>query len=113
MANKIKGEEVNVFTNALGETISIEIKDDVEGTAATLEKILDGDSRAATILATEVHREVDISDANVDSVELPADLAIDLTTLGIWIDPIGIYYILKDHIFLLNMYNFIVFYHNI
>lgn len=89
LQKKIKGEEVNSFTNTLGETISIEIKDSVEGTAETLEKILDGNSRAATILANEVHREIDIKDVNIGDVPLPDALQVEMKTLGIWIDPIG------------------------
>lgn len=80
---------MNSFTNALGETISIEIKENVEYTAEMLEKILDGNHHAATILATEVHREIDVSDVQTGSVEIPTNLTVDMTELGIWIDPIG------------------------
>lgn len=52
---------------------------------------MDGDSRAAHILATEVHRDISMENVNIGSVALPTDIDIDLTKLGIWIDPIGKY----------------------
>lgn len=89
LQHKIKGEEVNSFTNTLGETISVEIRETVDSTAESLERILNGNGRAATILATEVHREIDIADINIGPIALPDNAEVDMRTLGIWIDPIG------------------------
>ena len=58
LAKNIQGEETNAFTNTLGETIVVEVKDTKEQTAQMLETVLDKDKVAADLLADVVHREV-------------------------------------------------------
>lgn len=58
MRDNIQGEETATFTNALGESIDLEIFDDPAKTAECLLKVLDGDIDAANALAAEVHQNV-------------------------------------------------------
>lgn len=87
MRENIKGEESATFTNALGETIIVEIFETADGTAERLEKVLDGDRLAANMLSEEVHREIVIEKIQVPDSVVPLEL--DFSDLGIWIDPIG------------------------
>lgn len=48
------------------------------------------DAVAAQLLATEVHRDVQLSDVP-NMLEIPTDFEINVDDLGIWIDPIGKY----------------------
>lgn len=68
MRDNIQGEENATFTNALGESIHLEIFDDQARTAECLMKVLDGDSEAAEFLAEEVHRTVICSGADVENL---------------------------------------------
>jgi len=81
------GEESNVFTNALGETIIVQVKDKVDSTAKLLEKVLDGNEKAAKLLAEQVHSSVTLS--NTVTSQLPANLIDSFAEVGVWIDPIG------------------------
>lgn len=85
----IKGEENNIFTNVLGETIEISVQQTENETADLLKIVLDGNSHAAGVLAAEVHRTISISDVNVGNSAIPEDVNLDTDNLGIWIDPIG------------------------
>ncbi|GLV42094.1 Inositol polyphosphate 1-phosphatase [Carabus blaptoides fortunei] len=84
----IKGEENNIFTNVLGETIEISVQQTENETADLLKIVLDGNSHAARILAAEVHRTISLSDINVGNNSIPEDIHLDTDNLGIWIDPI-------------------------
>lgn len=84
----VKGEESNTFSNTLGETVYVEVQNDADATADMLEAVLNGDNEAAQLLAAEVHRDVKVEDVTMDSTDLPED-SIDLTKVGVWIDPIG------------------------
>ncbi|KAF4533199.1 hypothetical protein B566_EDAN001741 [Ephemera danica] len=85
IADNIKGEESNMFTNTLGESISVQVQDLEEETSALLCKVLDGDKKAADLLAKEVHQDVQVNDI-LNNLKSHNDLPLD--TLGIWIDPI-------------------------
>lgn len=85
----MKGEEDNTFSNTLDETIYVEIQEDVEGTANLLKKVLNGDEKAAKLLATEVHKDISIDDVNASNDNIPEAFELDCTNLAIWIDPIG------------------------
>ncbi|CAG7723327.1 unnamed protein product [Allacma fusca] len=56
----IFGEECNTFTNALGESITVSVQDNVQRTADLLGTVLNGNVQAAKILAEEVHKEISI-----------------------------------------------------
>lgn len=86
LKNSIKGEEDSTLTNAAGEKITIQVYDDLENTRTCLERILDGNSVAATLLANEVHRK-DITSVTEEELEL-VNIDLDFETLGMWIDPI-------------------------
>jgi len=96
IANNIYGEENNSFSNALGETITVSIQSTVEETAGLLSKVLDdgssSNSRAAQILANEIHRDM-TSDVIGDQrlQDIPTDLLFPYDDIGIWIDPIGMH----------------------
>lgn len=92
----VQGEESNVFSNTLGETIVVEIGSSVEDTKMLLEKVLDNDSTVASLLADQVHKDVPLSDVNCIG-DLPSDFHVETADLGIWIDPIGKFFLLKKN----------------
>ena len=57
-------------------------------TANLLEIVLNGDTKAACLLAAEVHREISLDDINTSTPQL-SDLQIETSNVGVWIDPIG------------------------
>lgn len=85
----VRGEENNVFSNTLGQTITVEVCQTKEETAELLTKVLDGNGEAAKLLSSEVHKEINLSDITVSHVNIPLDLEIDVANVEIWIDPIG------------------------
>lgn len=89
LADAVKGEENNVFSNTLGETITVEVGSSLEKTAELLRKVLDDDPTAAELLSREVHKDIMLNDVAIESKNLPTDFEIDISDLGIWIDPIG------------------------
>ena len=91
LAGAVKGEENNVFSNTLGETITVEVCSSSEKTAELLRKVLDDDQVTADLLSREVHREIVLTDVAVHSRDIPTDFDIDISDLGIWIDPIGMF----------------------
>lgn len=87
LESNILGEESSEFTNSLGDTVSVCIGSTLEETQVCLEKVLDGNSIAAKILAEEVHKTVDYQFEKLGN--LPTIPDIDYSRVGIWIDPIG------------------------
>ncbi|CAK9828824.1 Inositol polyphosphate 1-phosphatase [Anthophora retusa] len=83
----VQGEENNTFSNAMGESIVVEVCPTIEETTQLLAKVMGSDSATAQFLATEVHKDVQFSDIPIVA-ELPFDFDIDIPDLGIWIDPI-------------------------
>lgn len=71
----------------MGETISVEVKASQEETSSLLEKVLNGDRLAADLLAFEVHKDIEIE--TIKTVLPHGKFDIDLSSLGVWIDPIG------------------------
>lgn len=88
LKNFIRGEESNTFSNTLGETITVDVKQTEAETAELLGKVLDGDNRAAELLAVEVHKDILMDDINT-KISGCLDLEISLDDLAVWIDPIG------------------------
>lgn len=87
LAKVVQGEETNTFSNAMGESIVVEVCPTVEETTELLAKVMGSDIATAELLATEVHKNVQFLDIPM-VVELPFDFDIDIYDLGIWIDPI-------------------------
>ncbi|CAL7940693.1 unnamed protein product [Xylocopa violacea] len=83
----VQGEENNIFSNAMGETIVVEVCSTAEETAELLAKVMGSDIATAELLAIEVHKDVQFSDIPMVA-ELSDDFDIDIHDLGIWIDPI-------------------------
>ena len=54
LQDKILGEESNKFTNKLGNSLTVEIKETSEGTKELLVKVLDDNETAAKLLADQV-----------------------------------------------------------
>lgn len=81
--DQICGEESNKFENTLGESVTVEISDDSDETKAILLKVLDGNQAAAEALTQEIFKEVEV-DEKIPNIENE----LDLSNLGIWIDPI-------------------------
>lgn len=84
----MQGEETNVFSNTLGESIIVDVCSCSEDTAQLLTKVMGNDAVAAELLAAEVHKDVQLSDVPVE-LDIPNDFDINVDDLGIWIDPIG------------------------
>lgn len=86
LQNMVKGEENNIFENKLGEQIEVEVKPTLNETTELLQKVLQGDSLAASTLASEVHRIVTPDKTNE---EVSENFDTDMESVGVWIDPIG------------------------
>lgn len=97
LAEHIHGEESNSFSNTLGETITVEIRETQQKTAELLYKVLDGDKNAADILAAEVHKNIVMDDIN-SQISSCLNLDIPVSNLGVWIDPIGKYHAFWNNI---------------
>ncbi|XP_043252489.1 inositol polyphosphate 1-phosphatase [Colletes gigas] len=87
LAKVVQGEENNTFSNAMGESIVVEVCSTIEETTRLLAKVMGSDIDTAELLASEVHKDVQFLDVPVVA-ELPLDFDIDISDLGIWIDPI-------------------------
>lgn len=88
MKNSIKGEENNVFTNKLGETVVVEIKNNLDDTAELLQIVLNDDKQAAQLLAAEVHKTIFLDNIKIQGNPVGCG-DLNLNNLGVWIDPIG------------------------
>ena len=55
LQDNILGEESNKFTNKLGNSLTVEIKETSEGTKELLVKVLDNNETAAKLLADQVN----------------------------------------------------------
>ncbi|KMQ91776.1 inositol polyphosphate 1-phosphatase-like protein [Lasius niger] len=88
LAKLVQGEETNVFSNTLGESIIVEVCPCSKDTTQLLTKVMGNDAVAAELLAAEVHKDVQLSDVPI-MLEIPTDFDINVDDLGIWIDPIG------------------------
>lgn len=87
LAKVVQGEENNTFSNAVGETIVVQVCPTIEETVQLLAKVMDSDIATAELLAAEVHRDIQFLDIPIVA-ELPFDFHVDINELGIWIDPI-------------------------
>ncbi|XP_015436632.1 PREDICTED: inositol polyphosphate 1-phosphatase [Dufourea novaeangliae] len=87
LVKAVQGEENNIFSNAMGETIVITVCSTIEETTELLAKVMESDITTAESLATEVHKDIELLDVPV-ATELPLDLDINIDNIGIWIDPI-------------------------
>ncbi|XP_071811701.1 inositol polyphosphate 1-phosphatase-like [Apostichopus japonicus] len=85
LAERVFGEETNKFTNTLGETVTVSIRPTVSETADVLNKVLNNNKEAAHLLAKALHEEVSM---DVGSKVTNLTLQLDLSNIGIWIDPI-------------------------
>lgn len=90
MAKLVQGEETNIFSNTLGDSVIVEICSSSKETTQLLTKVMGDDVVAAELLAAEVHKEIQLSDVPI-TLEIPTDFEINEDDLGIWIDPIGKY----------------------
>lgn len=86
----ICGEEVNTFTNPLGESITVEVCATQDDTSTLLTKVLDGNAAAARLLAKAVHTEVATPELTEDVKRFLSETDyLDLENVGVWIDPLG------------------------
>lgn len=88
LAKNIRGEESNTFQNTLGESITVEVLSDESSTADLLCKVLNNDTVAASLLAAEVHKKITLEDVCLAGTDVPSNIEIPVSHLGIWIDPI-------------------------
>ena len=86
LRDNIMGEESNKFTNKLGESLTVEVKETVEATTELLVKVLDNNEVAAKLLAKHVHAEVTVEETEISG--LSGLLECDPEELAVWIDPI-------------------------
>lgn len=101
MVKVVQGEENNTFSNAMGESIVVEVCPTIEETTQLLAKVMGSDIATAELLANEVHKDVQCLDIPMIA-ELPSDFDIDISDLGIWIDPIGKTHIVLSFLILKN-----------
>ncbi|XP_033334491.2 inositol polyphosphate 1-phosphatase [Megalopta genalis] len=87
LSKEVHGEENNIFSNTIGETIIIKVCSTIEETTELLAKVMDSDITTAELLAIEVHKDVEFFDIPMVT-KLPLDFDINIDDLGIWIDPI-------------------------
>ncbi|XP_018056091.1 PREDICTED: inositol polyphosphate 1-phosphatase [Atta colombica] len=87
LAKIVQGEETNVFSNTLGESIIVEICSCSKDTTQLLTKVMGNDAVTAELLAAEVHKDVQLSDVPI-TLDIPNDFDVNIEDLGIWIDPI-------------------------
>jgi len=85
---RIYGEESNEFTNSLGQTGIIQINDDILNTRSILDVVLDGNQNMSSVLASEVHKEIELSQNISTFINSLQDQGLDLSNFGVWIDPI-------------------------
>ncbi|KAI4457879.1 (2')5'-bisphosphate nucleotidase 1 [Holotrichia oblita] len=86
LESQINGEESNTFSNCLGESIEVKVLNSEEATSSLLERVLNGDSHAAELLAEAVHSDLNLSVVNTRK-DFPDDPVVN-ENLSIWIDPI-------------------------
>ncbi|XP_051865640.1 inositol polyphosphate 1-phosphatase [Pristis pectinata] len=84
LASHIAGEESNHFENGLGETIIVKVCKTEQATAELISKVLDGNLKAAGLLAKCIHEDVHIDGPDLEKLNI--DIPMD--TIGIWVDPI-------------------------
>ncbi|XP_031829066.1 inositol polyphosphate 1-phosphatase isoform X2 [Nomia melanderi] len=87
LAKVLQGEENNIFSNAVGETVIIKVCSTIEETVQLLAKVMDSDITTAELLAAEVHKDIELLDVPINT-ELSLDFDINVDDLGIWVDPI-------------------------
>ncbi|KPP69645.1 inositol polyphosphate 1-phosphatase-like [Scleropages formosus] len=80
----IHGEESNKFDNGLGESVLVTVCALEEETATMLATVLDGNHKAASLLAAAIHQDLQLTDEMAESLELP----LHPSDLALWIDPI-------------------------
>ncbi|XP_055870396.1 inositol polyphosphate 1-phosphatase-like isoform X2 [Biomphalaria glabrata] len=85
IGSSIYGEESNKFTNSLGDCVVVTICHTCEETQLLLQKVLNGNTEAACLLAEAVHSTTE-DVPSLDDYDLHVD--IDTNDCGIWIDPI-------------------------
>ncbi|EDV26661.1 uncharacterized protein TRIADDRAFT_22251 [Trichoplax adhaerens] len=81
----VHGEEDNTFTNAIGESVIIEIKSTAQETANVLRRVLNNNEKASQLLAEIIHG--DIQCQNNEHI-FNKDDTINIDNFGIWIDPL-------------------------
>lgn len=90
VAKRTRGEENNIFSNTLGETITVEVRPTWQETTQLLVRVLDDNIEVAELLSKEVHRDVVLSNVPLMRTDdIPVDLDISIDDVAIWIDPIG------------------------
>lgn len=106
----VYGEESSTFTNALGESVSVKVcqtqalteellakvcaawlplEGCMELNCAMFPQVLDGDRKAAHILARAVHEELPLPSLSPEQCLEMEGVWLDASQLGVWIDPIG------------------------
>ncbi|XP_023328718.1 inositol polyphosphate 1-phosphatase [Eurytemora carolleeae] len=88
LKERIYGEESASFTNSSGVTVNLNLNSSHQNTRNTLVQILDGNEKVAEILATEVHKAVELSEDLKTQVEDLETTELDISDVGVWIDPI-------------------------
>lgn len=85
----IFGEESNKFTNNNGQEIVMEVQEDIAATFRHLVSVIDGNEKAAQLLADIIHTEISLETNEARVLRDKLDFELPLDELAIWIDPIG------------------------
>lgn len=84
----IFGEESNKFTNNNGQEIVMEVQEDIAATFRHLVSVIDGNEKAAQLLADIIHTEISLETSEARILRDKLDFELPLDELAIWIDPI-------------------------
>ena len=76
-----------MFTNTEGKTIQVRVMESEAATASLLEEVLDKNFVATRLLARMVHQPMSLS--LPDEFDAVSKEQLDLSHVGVWIDPIG------------------------
>ena len=85
----IFGEESNKFTNNNGQEIVVEVQEDIAATFRHLVSVIEGNEKAAQLLADIIHTEINLEMNEARVLRDKLDFELPLDELAIWIDPIG------------------------
>lgn len=89
----MRGEESREFSSSSGESITVRVCATEPETAALLSKVMGGHATAAALLARAAHDEGPEPTLPGELVSSLRNVAVDVSELGVWIDPIGKEYI--------------------
>ena len=90
--DRVRGEESREFSSSSGGPITVQVCATEPETTALLGRVLEGHPTAAALLARAVHDESLEPALPEELLSSLQKVAVDVSQLGVWIDPIGMKY---------------------